>query len=342
MGKKIKEDAPAQELVTIQENQPTELELIMHTIDKFGKEGAEAAVTIIRELKAMKRDQERWDAKKECNNALAEFQDNCPSIKRTSIANVTTKSGSNYSYKYAELDGIMRTVKPLLFHRGFSITWDSKTDNKEITTTCFLRHRNGHEVTADATAPIPETLAAMNKIQIPSATRTYLERQTLIQVLGLTITDDDNDGADPTTISAEQAIDLQKKVKSVGMNEDKFLKFMDVKQFTEIRQGDLRSALITIRQAELTMEIRGKKKPKPKPKKPAEQKAPEDIKKPDGPTQIRRRLQAVYKDCLDKNLITKEGWDVPINQAIEKGDLKLMDQQISSLTDFLDNAGDAK
>lgn len=260
---KISKDPPSQKVETIEveaktlppATQPTELMLIMQAIEKFGGEHAESGVAVIKELSLMKREQERWDAEKEFIAQMAEFQQECPSIKKVKKVEVSS-AGGKYDYNFSPLSEIVKVIKPLLHHRGFFFTWTAKTENKEITMTCFLRHKNGHSISTEATAPIPEKMAALNAVQIPAGVRTYLERQTLIQVLGLTNVDDDRDGADPTTIDAEQAIDLQKKVKASGMDEATFLEYVKAKQYTDILKSDYRMALMTIRQGQQAKELR--------------------------------------------------------------------------------------
>lgn len=235
------------DLISVENGEVNELALIMRAIDKLGGEGAESAVAIIEKLVVLKRDQERWDAKKEFYRELSEFQNACPPIKKDSTAEVVTKSGGKYSYKYAKIDKIERTVKPLLIHRGFSYSWDSETNgNKEIKVTCHLRHKAGHEITASATAPIPATLAAMNDIQIPSTVRSYLQRGTLIQVLGLTTADENTDAASPVNPITDEQIENINKAIGESVPPDavpRFLKYLKVGRVEEISQTNYEYAL---------------------------------------------------------------------------------------------------
>jgi hypothetical protein len=201
-------------------------------------------VAVVEKLLALKWEQEMRDARKEFNAELSNFQNEVPSIKKNSTAEVTTKSGGKYSYKYAKLDEIERTIKPLLIHRGFSYSWDSKLlDGNTIEMTCHLRHRNGHEISSSATSIIPDSIATMNAVQIPASVRTYLERGTLIQVLGLTTADDDTDGlnGDMSFVAPKELQVLKVKFKKADMSElqvKKFFEYMDVESLEEIRHAD--------------------------------------------------------------------------------------------------------
>ncbi|MCP3978251.1 MAG: hypothetical protein GY716_02810, partial [bacterium] len=84
---------------------------------------------------------------------LAEFQADCPPIPKTSTARITTKSGIQYGYKYAELDTIANTVRPKLHGLGFSYSWDSAEDKGQLSVTCILRHVNGHREQSSFSCP---------------------------------------------------------------------------------------------------------------------------------------------------------------------------------------------
>jgi len=129
--------------------------------------------------------------------ALAAFQSACPPIKKTSTAKVITKGGSNYTYTYAELDEIARTVRPFLHQHGLSYTWDSELsqDAGMLTVTCTLEHAHGHKKTATFKAPTEAVSQAMSPQQRHASALTYGRRQTLIAVLGLTTCDPDTDAA---------------------------------------------------------------------------------------------------------------------------------------------------
>jgi len=53
-------------------------------------------------------------AAQEFSASLARFQEKCPPIPKSSTAKIVTKGGTNFSYRYAEIDQIARIVNPLL------------------------------------------------------------------------------------------------------------------------------------------------------------------------------------------------------------------------------------
>lgn len=314
-------------LRTVVEEDQSMNKLLQLTIEKLDGEGAGSAVMVIKELVDLKNRQDDRAARREFNDALAQFQELCPPIRKTGKADVVTRKGGEYSYEYAKLDEIARIVRPLLFHRGLSFTWDSKTIDKNITTTCYLRHRNGHQITASATAPIPGELGSMNIIQIPSAVRTYLERQSLIQVLGLTTTETDVDGADPITLDEKEVRILKGKAKEVGADATRFLEYMGVETYEQIRKVDLSKAALALdmyRKKEPTEAT--EKPPKKKPEPPA---ADGELNKQ------REKAYALLKQAADKKLVNRNKWEPIINNA---KDGHALNSIISNLTAYIDEA----
>lgn len=135
----------------------------------------------------------------EFNQALAAFQAECPSIEKTSSASI----GGQYSYKYAQLDEIARTTRPLLQRHGLSYSWDSDVQNDRLVCVCTVRHIGGHSQSAKFTTPTQSPSTRMSLQQQQGAALTYARRQSLVQALGLTMTDEDNDAAMPPPVNRQ-------------------------------------------------------------------------------------------------------------------------------------------
>lgn len=226
------------------------LDILRTATEKLGGEGTESIVAAIKELAELKIRLDKIDAEKEFNKALAEFQAECPAIKKSSTAQIATKGGSKFSYRYAELDEIARTVKPHLFHRGLSFTWGSDTADGVIKTTCYLRHKNGHSIQASFQAPIPNELGSMNEIQRHASVLTYVKRQALVEVLGLTATENDTDGVSPEKIDDKQLKILRSAIKSSGVDESKLCKYLEIDKIEDLRKADFATAAMAVREKE--------------------------------------------------------------------------------------------
>lgn len=195
-------------------------------------------------LVALHNRQEDRRAAQEFAAAMANFQLHCPSIKRTSTAKIATSSGREFSYKYAELDEIAKTIGPPLHSAGLSYTWDSTVGEGKLRCTCTLRHANGHSIVASFEVPV-DSKAGMSEQQKYAAALTFARRQSLVSVLGLTATDPDSDAAPGASepISASQAADLAALVDEVGADMKRFLSFMGVTKLAEITVAALPRAI---------------------------------------------------------------------------------------------------
>jgi len=173
-------------------------------------------------------------AAQEFSASLARFQEKCPPIPKSSTAKIVTKGGSSWAYKYAEIDQIARIVNPLLGAEGLSYGWDSVIEANVLTCTCTLRHANGHSVSARFQCPL-EATDRMSGAQKSAAALTYARRQSLIQVLGLSTTDEDDDAvprAEP--ITEQQAADLVALADEVKVPVLKVCKAAHVEKVSEI------------------------------------------------------------------------------------------------------------
>ncbi|HUW59245.1 MAG TPA: ERF family protein, partial [Planctomycetota bacterium] len=200
----------------------------------------------IERLAALAWKQQDRDAAKEFAEALAAFQDECPNIRKAANAKIVTKSGGSYGFNYAKLEQIHPIVKPICSKHGLSYSWDSKVEQGMLTVTCTLRHVNGHRESASFSCPTSSSSGASDAQKFGMAD-TYARRHSLTAILGLTTTDEDTDGADPSTITPEQAATIRDMISAVGANENKFLLYMGVGEVEDIRASDYRRAVVALK-----------------------------------------------------------------------------------------------
>lgn len=146
-------------------------------------------------LLAMK---ERWDkvqAEKAFTQALTDFQEECPDLRKTKKVSFDTRTGQT-EYHFAPLGDIDRQIKPLLKKHGFSKTWKINDAAGKIKVACIIKHVAGHSETTEMEADA-DTSGSKNPIQAKGSTVEYLKRYTLIGALGLTTADQDIDGRLP-------------------------------------------------------------------------------------------------------------------------------------------------
>lgn len=203
-------------------------------------------VAMLERLAELHDKMQRRNAELEFASALVEFQNACPPIPRSSTAEIVTKSGGKFGYKFADFEQIVETVRPHLHRQHFSFTFDSKTDGKTLTCTCTLRHVNGHSVSAGFTLPT-DTASAMSAQQAVGAALTFAKRQCLVSVLGLSLTDPDPDQqGDPTTITPEQVASLKSLLEEVKGDPRKFAAIYGVERLEDMPARNYRGAVATL------------------------------------------------------------------------------------------------
>jgi predicted transcriptional regulator len=131
--------------------------------------------------------QERYEskiAKQEFEAARSRLLSDLPPV----IAKNRRVSYGSTQYSYADLPQVIRSVMPALQAHGFSVSFRNESDSRTEAVTCILSHRGGHEATNTRKAAV-EPKKGQSAVQSAQSTVTYLQRQTLLAILGV-VTDD--------------------------------------------------------------------------------------------------------------------------------------------------------
>lgn len=186
------------------------------------------------------------------NEAMSAFHADCPVIGKSSTGNVTTRSGGSYSYKYASLDEIARTVRPYLAKHGLSCSWDSVAEAKGLTVTCTIRHIGGHSERSTFAVPT-DNPSGMNDQQKAGSALTYARRYSLTSALGITTGEPDDDGAGASAAVSGPITDAQLaeiEALTSKLDADSFGKFMawvGAESLAEINARDYTRAVTMLR-----------------------------------------------------------------------------------------------
>lgn len=144
----------------------------------------------LRALLDMQREWEAGEAAKAYNAAFAHFKAEAVHIVR----NKTITDGPLKGKKYPDLAAVVDAVTPALSKHGLSHKWATLKNEKDwIEVACVLTHVSGHSDRAEFGGP-PDAGGAKNPIQARASTVSYLQRYTLLMVLGMAAGDQDNDG----------------------------------------------------------------------------------------------------------------------------------------------------
>lgn len=180
--------------------------------------------------------QERWEA----NQARKAFDEAVSAAKAKLKPVVRNRKGHN-SKMYADFSAIAQAVDPILAEYGLSYRFRSSQGDK-ITVTCVLAHKGGHFEETSLSGPA-DTSGNKNAIQAIGSTLTYLQRYSLVQMLGIAASDDDDgaagndDGAAGNAgerISEDQTTELIDLCEAVSADRAKFCKYLKVESLADL------------------------------------------------------------------------------------------------------------
>jgi hypothetical protein len=181
--------------------------------------------------------QERWEAsqaRKAFDEAISAAKADIPPIERTG-------KGHN-DKRYATFAAIAKVVDPIISQHGLSYRFRT-TQGDRISVTCILSHKSGHFEETTLSGP-PDASGSKNAIQAIGSTLSYLQRYSLIQMLGLASADDDDGkAAGGALITDDQADTLRALVAEVGADVSRFLSFMRAESITDIQARDYKKAI---------------------------------------------------------------------------------------------------
>lgn len=194
-----------------------------------------ASIETIEKLMAL---QERFEA----NQARKAFNEAISEAKARVRPVVRNREGHN-SKRYADFAAIASAVDPILADLGLSYRFRTDQGGR-INVTCILSHRDGHQETTTLSGP-PDTSGSKNAIQAIGSTLTYLQRYSLVQMLGLAASDDDDGrkGGAGEPIMPDQVEALRKMMAEVGADEAKFLKYLKVDTLADLPVSRFRDAV---------------------------------------------------------------------------------------------------
>lgn len=130
----------------------------------------------------------------ELAKALTDLQAHLPQIVKGETAEVPTKSGSKYTYTYADLASISEQLLPLLTKHGLSfVACPHLRDDGQFVLRYSLMHTSGDERTGDYPLPL------QGGPQAQGSAITYARRYVLCAVTGVAPEDDDGQAAQKAT-----------------------------------------------------------------------------------------------------------------------------------------------
>jgi len=188
----------------------------------------------------------KWEAneaRKAFNAAFASFKaEAIKVIKGTEI-----KDGPLKGKMHANLhDVVVATAAPLAKF-GLTTAWKlTKDEPANMEVTCVLKHSAGHSETVSMSAA-PDTGPGRNAIQARGSAKSYLERYTLMAILGLAAKEQDDDGVsagvDAERITEEQEIILRDLIESTESDQGKYMEYLKIDKLSSLRASSYQVAL---------------------------------------------------------------------------------------------------
>ena len=150
-----------------------------------------ASVETIERLLKMRRDLKAEYAKEQFDTAMANFQMDCPIVKKTKSVPL---KGGGLAYKYAPIESIVSQVKKYLKKQGFSYMVKTETKGKEVIAVCIAKHKDGHSEESSMTVPLGTKTQVMSDTQVVAAALTFAKRYAFCNAFGILTGDGDDDG----------------------------------------------------------------------------------------------------------------------------------------------------
>lgn len=176
--------APAAPVIT--PNASSAEALIGQAIDK------NVPVETMEKLLAMRRELKAEAAKAAFDQAMSDFQSQCPTI--TKSKEVKDKHG-NHRYNFAPIDVIVSEVRPLLKACGLSFGVNTKVEEKWVNVVVVVKHTMGHSEVSEFKVPVDQD-AYMSAPQKFAAALTFAKRYAFCNAFGILTGDEDNDAVD--------------------------------------------------------------------------------------------------------------------------------------------------
>ena len=108
--------------------------------------------------------------------SLAEFQYECPTIKKT-------KSNDFGKYKYTDLSDVTEAIKPLLQKHG--LAYFQTMDSNNVMKTTLFHVESAELLDSFITMPLDVELKGMNKYQVMGSAISYIRKYQLCSILGV-------------------------------------------------------------------------------------------------------------------------------------------------------------
>lgn len=188
---------------------------------------------------AMIKDLVAMDAERKFSAAFVALQAEMPNVKATKA--IPNNDGTVRS-KFAPFEEIMEQVAPLLKRHGFTVTFSTDFGEGRLIKTCTLTHMGGHSRSNKFAVRIGSGPPRASEAQADGAASTYAKRFALCDALNIVIDVDTDARLEGSSITPEQADELEKRVAMLNQDHGKFLKWLGATKYSEIASAKYQMA----------------------------------------------------------------------------------------------------
>jgi hypothetical protein len=202
----------------------------------------------IEQLMNLQLKMEDRQAEKSFNQAMADFQQECPIIKKTKA--VKNKDGTT-RYTHAVLDEMIFVIKPILGKHGLSHTFNTRqTEDKKTELVVLVSHKDGFSREYSYVYDSLDDGGAMNSSQRRKSALTYAKRAALENALGIVTAGEDDDAkrALDNPASQEQIDKIKKLIASTGSKEGDLLFYLGLDSMESLSDFDAKKAINALNQ----------------------------------------------------------------------------------------------
>jgi hypothetical protein len=176
--------------------------------------------------------------------------DEAVAAAKAEIKPVKRNATGHNEKRYADFSAIAQEIDPILGKHGLSYRFRSQQGDK-ISVTCRLTHKAGHGEETTLSGPA-DTSGNKNAIQAIGSTLSYLQRYSLVLMLGLAAAKDDDGKAagfvgEDGPISEEQLAELIAIADEVGADKAKFCKFAKIDSMADVVKSKFEAAKAALR-----------------------------------------------------------------------------------------------
>lgn len=187
--------------ITIAPTTPTEAQEFAATI-RYAIE-AKADPAVLKEMMLLRqqaieftrkiaREDRDEDARRAFVAAMSAFRGEPIKIEKGTTVDYETAKGRTH-YKHADLAAVVNAVIGPMSKHGLRHTWKTRQAEGRIFVTCVVEHSQGGAEQIELNAA-PDDSGGKNAIQSIGSAISYLQRYTLLAILGLATQGEDNDG----------------------------------------------------------------------------------------------------------------------------------------------------